>query len=666
MLSRLLITCVCLLLTSTVLLSQDVTPIQKGISIEAGLQNEDVDRYSLMLKSGSFVNGYVDQITVDVVIRVLDPEGDLVATFDNPARGLETFQFDSEMRGEYQIEVTPFEEEEGNYSIAIDRIEATANTPKERVDQLLAAYDNERTPGAVVGVFQGGEIVFINAYGMANLVHNIPWNAKMTTNIGSVSKQFTAMAILLLEESGALNLDHDIRRYIPELPDFGETVTIRHLLTHTNGYREMYNTMPMRGWSGEDFLMREEAIGLIQRQPELQASPGEEFRYNNTSFVLLATLVERITEQDFDEWMESNVFRALGMTNTYVRTNPQQIIPNSTQGYSNASEGGFEEAGDLHAAYGAGGIYTTVSDLNKWLINFHTPRVGSAELIEKLVTPYILNDGESTEYGLGIGVTEWRGLTRYAHGGADIAHRAFLMYFPEIDAGVCVMSNNSAFVTGLSAEIAEAFFEEHLEEEEEEEEDTAEEEEGMDGEISLSEEEMKPYTGRFKLEEAGLIIDYAIEEGNLQATASGQPTLILEPIGEHEFEYEMIEARVVFDVDDAGEINTATHFQGGGEFSLVRIPAYAPTEEELQEFVGTYFSDELQTAYTIVVEEGELKARHINMEEIALSPAEEDTFSGSVFFIGELAFLRSSSGEVTGFSLSNGRTRGVQFKRWEE
>ena len=299
-------------------------------------------------------------------------------------------------------------------------------------------------PGGVVGVIRDGKVIFSKAYGMANLTHDIPYEVNTPSNIGSVSKQFTAMAILLLEKDGKLSLDDDVRVHLPELPDLGEVVTLKNMLNHTNGFREVYNLMPMTGWKGEDALRREDVMEILKRQEELQAAPGEEYNYNNSAFIMLTEIVERITGQTFPEFMEERVFEPLGMSSTMVRPNPATLVPGASQGYT-ADSTGFHESGDLYAAYGAGGVYTTVEDFSKWMDNFANPVVGDQELIARMVHRDTLNNGDTISYGLGIGVDEVSGLLTYSHGGADIAHRAFLVYFPELNGGAVAMSNNAGF-----------------------------------------------------------------------------------------------------------------------------------------------------------------------------------------------------------------------------
>ena len=478
----------------------------------------------------------------------------------------------------------------------------------------------------------------------------------MPTNIGSVSKQFTAMAILLLEKQGKLSLDDDVRKHIPELPDLGEVVKIQNVLNHTNGWREVYNLMAITGWNGEDKLLREVVLRMLQKQTEFQTAPGEEFNYNNSAYIMAALIVERVSGLDFPTFLKENIFQPLAMNNSYVRRDPTTIIPRSTQGYSN-SEFGYIESGDLYAAYGAGAIYTTPEDLSKWLNNYENATIGGPDVIEKLITPGFLNNGDTMTYALGIYVGEYKGLQRYAHSGADIAHRAMLVYFPEIRSGVIALSNNASFSVSTAYRIADAFFKDNLKAEDEK------KEEGNKEEITLPEETLKKYVGKYRADGIGLIIEYKLEKGQLVAYPTGQSSLKLKPTSENSFDYIGVEATIQFNSDDEGEFKSATHTQGGSDIELAKLPPFNPSLEELVEYTGTYFSEELETFYRIAVEDSTLTALHRNMENIKLTPANVDSFSGSVFFIGEMAFQRNDEGVIDAFTVSNGRTKGILFKR---
>lgn len=263
----------------------------------------------------------------------------------------------------------------------------------QQVDEWIKPYNNDSTPGGVILVMRDGKILFQKAFGMANLQHNIPFTTTTLTNIGSTSKQFTAFAIALLQKQGLLDVSDDIHKYFPELPDLGSTVTLAHLISHTSGYREVFNTLLMAGLNISDQISRSEVIPIIQRQTQLQNIPGEVWNYNNTGYILLAMVVEKITGTPFDKWLKENILDVLDMQNTLVRMDSRQVIGNSAQGYGNEEEGNFKEYTDLYVSTGAGGIYTTAGDLAKWIANYLNPTLGDKILVDLMTTPYTLNSG---------------------------------------------------------------------------------------------------------------------------------------------------------------------------------------------------------------------------------------------------------------------------------
>ena len=644
-----------------------------GVSemVEGVLELESPDTFYFDFGADTYIYGVCDQLTVDVVVALYDSTGKSLGQFDGPGVGPETFNFVISDPGRYLLEVAPFEKKTGNYTLELKVVEPVATEPAKRADQLFYAYSEEGVPGGVVGVIKHGELVFSKAYGMANLSHDIPYKANTPTNIGSVSKQFTAMAILLLEQQGKLSLEDDVRKHIPELPDLGQVIKIKNMLNHTNGFREVYNLMPMTGWKGEDMLRREEIIALLKRQEELQAAPREEYNYNNSAFILLAEIVERISGLSFPEFMKKSVFTPLGMNSSQVRPNPAVIIPDASQGYVRDSTG-YREAGDLYAAYGAGGIYTTLEDFGKWMGNFSTPILGGEELVKRLVMVDTLNNGDTMTYALGIGVDEFRGLKSYSHGGADIAHRAFLVYFPELDGGVVAMSNNANFNSGgIAYEMAELYFGEEMEPEEgeganaDEEAEEDGEEKAEAAEILVSGELLEAYAGEYLLTGMGVKLTYEVVDGRLKMSMEGQPEVYLNPLSETEFKYEDVEATIAFKSNEQKEVIGAVHSQGGQKYELERVAPYAPTVEELQALTGKFFSKELETFYTLEVRDTTLFLLIRNTKEIELSAVKEDNYKGDIFFIGELVFQRDNSGQVIGFTAANGRTRGIEFVKYQ-
>ena len=643
--------------------AQDVT-LREGRSVSGSVAEGDTVTYLLEAEDDYFVYGEVDQISVDVVVRILREDGTQITSIDDPVRGPQIFTGVLNDAGRYQIQVIPNEGESGDYEITVHRAEPVETDPKKLVDQFLSQYDRDDSPGAAVQVWRDGRTLYSTAVGMANLSHGIPFEVDTRTNIGSTSKQFTAFAIMLQAERGKLSLDDDIRTHVPELPEFDETITVRHIITHTSGLREFLNLLRMTGRRLDhgDYIGRDELIEIVKRQPALQNVPGAEWNYNNTAFGLAALIVERTSGQAFHEFMADDVFGPLGMTRTMVRPTAEHIVPESSEGYAPGSDG-FLEIGDLGGAVGAGGIYSTVEDLQTWVENYDTPRVGSREIFDEMMTSYVLINGDSTNYGYGLGVGQHRGLRQIAHGGADVAHRSGLVYYPEINAGITVQSNHGGFNSGIAARFAEAFFADAMEPEED---DAADPSGDFDPE-SYDPEDFDDFVGRYALDTSpSFVLTFTREGETFHTQATGQQRLDIIPTSDSTFSLVQVEAAVIFHRTDDGEVEGVTLDQGGQQQHATRLTdddeaeEWEPTTEDLATFEGRYFSEEIETFYTMAVEEDGLVMHQRRLDDANLTPGEADTFAGGGF---TFTFERDRNDQVIGFYLSNGRTRDVRFER---
>ena len=248
--------------------------LTKGEVINGHLNIGDVAEYQIDLSAGQFVYGEVEQLSVDTKVTVLDPRGQVTENFNTSARGADPIQLETAVSGRYIFRVASADDQSGSYSISLQRIEDVARIPEQRLDQLLTAFEGDDEPGAVVAVIRNGKVIHSHSVGMANLQHKIPFTRRTVSNIGSVSKQFTGFALAMLADAGELSLDDDVRQYFPELPDLGHVVTIRHLLTHTSGYREFLNLLAMSGTRLEDgdYIDRGVILEILQRQESLQST----------------------------------------------------------------------------------------------------------------------------------------------------------------------------------------------------------------------------------------------------------------------------------------------------------------------------------------------------------------------------------------------------------
>jgi CubicO group peptidase (beta-lactamase class C family) len=646
-----------LLLTVGAAHAQDASRLKVGTSVHATLAADGTLRYELNLPNKHFVAGRVDQDGVDATVTITGPAGKRVQRAARVGRGgPETFAFATDTAGRYVIEVTPATAGKGGaVRVQLTRSEPVATTPEGKVDQAAAQLYKD-TPGAVVGVVKGGKLTFAKAYGAADLTYAMPFTRETPTNIGSSSKQFTGFALALLASRGKLSLDDDVRKHIPELKDFGKKITVRHLLSHTTGYREFINTLIIEGRQvlEGDYIAPDEAIKVINRQPTLQNEPGAEFNYNNSAFSLASIVVERVTGRPFAEWMREEVFLPLGMTKTWVRADPGQIIPGRSIGYI-AGEGGFREVRDLHASQGAGGINTTPGDVAKWFHNLKTGELGGPAVIKEMTTSFVLNDGKPSNYGYGMFLDSTRGLRRWQHGGNDVAHSSTFVYYPDLDAGYVVFSNYQGVPGGIAGVVENAFFGQYMTAPQR---TTAAATAASGADVPAA--TLRRYAGKYEMTTLGnLLLTVELQGRQLQLQVPGQPALPLRPTSTTSFEVVGAPASITFNTAADSTVEGIT-FNQGGQHPGRRVAEKAPVD--LTSFAGRYFSEELETFYDLSVEGGKLVIRHRRFGPVALTHTNGDSFSGTLP-VSDVVFRRDAAGTVTGFDAGNGRARGIVFKK---
>ena len=322
---------------------------------------------------------------------------------------------------------------------------AIHKTLEAKVDQLFAEWNRSDSPGAAIAVVKEGETIYKRGYGMANLEYNIPITTTTIFDIASVSKQFAAFAITTLSHNGKLSLDDDIRTYLPDIPDFGNTITIRHLLHHTSGLRDWVQSLVIAGDLMDDVIAFKHILKMARHQKALNFEPGAEFLYSNTGYNLLAEIVERVTSNSFREWTDTHIFKPLGMMDSHFHDDYEMILKNRAYSYQAVENGGFKHAVNNTTALGSSSLYSTVEDLAKWILNFDDTRIGEQAVIEQMHQRGVLNNGEQIDYAFGLNIGEYRGLKTVGHSGSWRGFRSHLMRFPDQKFGVVILCNLDTF-----------------------------------------------------------------------------------------------------------------------------------------------------------------------------------------------------------------------------
>jgi len=339
-----------------------------------------------------------------------------------------------------------------------------AGNETERIDQVFAAFDRRDSPGCALGVVRNGEFIYRKGYGTASLELAVPLDSRSVFYMGSVSKQFTAASVVLAAEQGLLSLDDNIRQHIPELPDYGRPITLRQMLHHTSGFRDVLALLALSGRSAADAHPTPALLDLMARQKGLNYRPGEEYLYSNTNFFLAAEAVARAAKMPFSEFTRRHIFEPLGMTHTRFHDDRRAIVPGRVAAYSPGKNGGFiVDWSTNFDKVGDGGLMSSVDDLLFWDRNFYGNKLGKGTLLDELQTRGVLNSGTRISYALGLTMAEYRGLPIVEHGGSLFGYRTELLRFPEQRFSVICLCNLSTANPGnLARRVAEIYLESRM------------------------------------------------------------------------------------------------------------------------------------------------------------------------------------------------------------
>jgi CubicO group peptidase (beta-lactamase class C family) len=387
------------------------------------------------------------------------------------------------------------------------------------IDAAFSDYAKPGSPGCAVAIARDSKLIYSKGYGLANLEENLPITPDTVFDIGSTSKQFTAASILLLEKQGKLSVNDDVRKYIPELPDYGKKITILHLLNHTSGLRDYLTLFDLSGINIDNVTTDYEALALITRQTALNFDPGSDWLYSNTGFFLLSVIVKRVSGQSLHDFAAANIFVPLGMTHTLYRTSHTLLIPNRALAYDPVPKNpGFTLDVSYFEQTGDGAVHTTVGDLLKWDENFYSGAIGGKALLSELQRPGTLNSGKTLDYAKGFFVEDFRGLPTVRHGGSWGGYRAELLRFPQQHFSVVCLCNRSDSDPEKRADkIAELFLAPRMNSSERKQDDS--EEIKNRPEVALASGELQQYPGAYFSSELGVTYSFQTAGGKLKFAA---------------------------------------------------------------------------------------------------------------------------------------------------
>jgi CubicO group peptidase (beta-lactamase class C family) len=521
-----------------------------------------------------------------------------------------------------------------------------------RIDEIFKEFTAPGSPGCTAGVYQGDRIVHKGAYGMANLDHDVKLTPSSVFHVASVSKQFTATAILLLAADGKLSLDDDVRKFVPELPDFGERITIRHLANHTSGIRDQWDLLGLAGWRySRDLITDDDVLQMLSRQKDLNFTPGERHLYSNSGYTLMAVIVARASGKSFREFTTERIFTPLGMDRTHFRDNFNEVVKDQAYGYARTGAGYRLSVTNFDTA-GATSLLTTVEDLAKWSANFDTGAVGGPALTANLLTRGVLNDGRRIDYAVGISHGMYRGVPTVSHGGADAGYRSTFLRFPGRKLGVAVLCNLAQTNPGQFAQrVADVVLGDTLEPA------PVPPPPDTSPEVAVALDQLVAVSGVYWSNVDTPRRHFIVRDGRLHSVT---PALPLKSLGGGRF------------VTLTGPPVTVTFEMANGSATKVRIAPpgspveelprvyYSPTPAQLAEFAGAYRSGEIEAIYRMVMTDGILRLERLKAAPAPLTPLVADTFTSPLGFI---RFVRNNANRVTGFVLDGGRVKRMTFEK---
>ncbi len=550
--------------------------------------------------------------------------------------------------------------------ISIDNARATAATAdagdeSAAVNKLFNEWDTPSSPGCAVAVMKDGRIVFEHGYGMADLNHDVRVTPATVFDVGSIAKQFTATAILLLAQEGKLSLNDSIRKYVPEVPDFGVPITLQQMLHHTSGIRDYEQLLWFNGWrlDSPDLLTDGDILGIVSRQKELNFPPGADYAYSNTNYMLLAQVVSHVSGEPLGKFTQARIFQPLGMAHTHFRNDHGEIVKNLADSYEKGDDGAFHLSLPNYDTVGATDLLTTVEDLARWDENFYTAKVGGQQLVNSLQEPGRLNDGSRLSYAEGLFVSPSGGLRVVETGDAgDAGYSANLSRFPDDHFSVATLCNNRPIDSNdLSHRVADVYLGGKF--------SAAMASLAVPGaSVQLDSHQLATDTGTFIDPDKNLILQLEQRGNVLQAHWFWGPSSIdsdLEALSEKRFRFPNV-GEIDFGVD--GTLRMVERSSGARQRSVsyTRIPQYKPAAAQLREFIGEYSSEEMYVPYFVT-----LAGDQLVLHPPKMFPSPLVALTNDVFFCDgmRLRFTRDTKGDVSGFLMSGrwNRVQNVKFER---
>jgi len=513
-----------------------------------------------------------------------------------------------------------------------------------RIEHIFSRYKPDN-PGCQLAISRNGQIIFTKAWGMADLEHKVPLTTESIIEAGSVSKQFTAACILLLEQQGKLSLNDDVHKYIPELPDYGVPILLRNMMHHTSGLKDWENIVELAGSpEGSKVFENEDVLYILSKQKTLNHKPGAEFLYSNSNYVLFAIIIERVSGMELSEFSRKYIFEPAGMKHTLWRNHFREIVPNRAIAYGFNGQFYFTTMPNENV-YGNGGLLTTAEDLLAWNNFYLSGKLGTPSLLSRQIASDSLNNGSMGNYAAGLFVSTSRGWKTISHGGSTAAYRCDLSYFPDFGLSFAWISNTAQFdreIEGIVDTVHGIFIKNiHVAEPEK-----------KTKPHNPSPENLSAIAGWYRNTNSNQAIRLLVKDRKL--TSPDNKPLI--PISEN-----------IFVMEDGGKLKFWPSGRKGllsiypdGETFFAAVDSAQLTTERMRDYVGEYYSEEAETKFSVFIKDGKLVLHQNPNNDEMLEATYNDGFT---YWQGTVYFQRDKQNTITGMKISLPRARNVDFRK---
>jgi CubicO group peptidase (beta-lactamase class C family) len=533
-----------------------------------------------------------------------------------------------------------------------------------KIDTMIAQMGlSSVTPGGVVGIIKDGRLIFEKAYGLANFETKEPNRTSTLFNLGSISKQFTAAAVLLLAKEKKLSLKDDIRKYLPDFPDYGYTITIENLIHHTSGIRSFDVIRMMAGilYSKETY---EEDYSLIVKQKSLNFKPGDEYLYSGSGYVLLAKIIEKTSGMKFSKFIEERIFRPIGMYQTFIYDNPDKIIKNSAAGHIWGGEEKFKKSGYLNITFiGAGNEYSCIEDFLQWDNNFYKNKLGDWDFNKEMTTLTTLNNCDTCNYAFGLEISEHKGLKTISHGGGTGDFSAQYIQIPPEKFAVVCLFNIPADITGLAYKITDLFVKGNpqpvvakIQPEK----------------VKVDSSVLQKYAGKYFDEKYWIEATITKDGDHLVFDAPYQGRFELYASSDTSFFVTFTDdLKFIFSKDVKGEIAKATIIQGNQKFYLTYLGTnvFPLKAEQLSQYAGDFYCEEIDVTYPVLFKDNKLYVKFPeSTAQFCKTKVESELISEHADYfaspVSGFQFTRNTKNEISGFIIKDvGRVRNLVFSK---